>query len=123
MLFFSNSSAFRKNKLHFLSNPKFLTNVITILNSTEYPLKIKAFAAQTLSVCLHNHQGVKSAWNKQICEGISMVRSNLEAYDETTDDEMYRSLHFADQTQEEEFIQLQGQYKQVCLEVLANLQF
>ena len=52
-----------------------------------------------------------------------MVRSNLEAYDETTDDEMYRSLHFADQTQEEEFIQLQGQYKQVCLEVLANLQF
>lgn len=48
MLFFGNASAFRKNKLHFLSNPKFLTNVLTILDSKQYPLKIKAFAAQTL---------------------------------------------------------------------------
>lgn len=118
MLFFGNASAFRKNKLHFLSNPKFLTNVLTILDSKQYPLKIKAFAAQTLWVTLHNHQGVKAVWSKQIYEGINKIRYDLEALDECNDDEIYESLSFQSDEEKTEFSQLQTKYKQICIDAL-----
>jgi hypothetical protein len=115
LLFFGNASAFRKNKLHFLSNPKFLANVMTILDSNEFPLKIKAFAAQTLCVTLHNHQGVKSSWNKQIYEGISKIIYDLEHFDQRKD------ASYSDNDFNDEFWHKQDQYKQMCIQALDSI--
>lgn len=121
MLFFGNSSAYRKNKLHFLSNPKFLTNILTILDSKEYPLKVKAFAAQTLSIAIYNHQGMKAAWGKQIYEGLNSIKRDLENFDEQTDSELLESIGFTDEADKRYFLQLQSKYKYVCIQALTNL--
>ena len=121
MVFFGNSSAFRKNKLHFLSNPKFLTNVLTILDSKEYPLKVKAFTAHTLCVAMHNHQGVKAAWSKQVYEGINKIKFDLERYEEAEDDEIYGNLKFETDAERHSFLQSQSKYKQMCIDALTDL--
>jgi hypothetical protein len=66
LIFLGSASAYRTNKLHFLSQPGFLPRILSILTSPHgaFPLKSKAFAAQTLWVVLHNHQGVKAAISK-----------------------------------------------------------
>lgn len=88
---------------------------MTILDSNEYPLKIKAFAAQTLCVTLHNHQGVKSSWSKQIYEGIGKIKYDLESFNQ------HKDASWSDNEFTDEFWQKQEQYKEMCLQALDSL--
>jgi len=105
LIFLGSASAYRTNKLHFLSQPKFLPRILSILSSPSnaYPLKSKAFAAQTLWVVLHNHQGVKAAVSALISKDTTLKTAidwekyieDLEDRDDATDSSQnsYREMY------------------------------
>jgi hypothetical protein len=72
MLFLGNCSQYKRNKIYVILNP----SILTILDWEDYPIKIKAFAAQALWLTLNIHQGVIAEQNKKIFNAISDLKVN-----------------------------------------------
>ena len=116
-----------KNKQHVSSNK---TILFTMLSVPDYPIKIKAFAAQAICIILHDDQGIKAKWNSKVIAMLDDIRNklinnsytvnkadeniNVDGYDRH---QVYNML-IANKKQEgsmEEF------YKEICIEALQKI--
>ena len=48
-----------------------------MLSVPDYPIKIKAFAAQAICIILHDDQGIKAKWNSKVIAMLDDIRNKL----------------------------------------------
>lgn len=100
-----------------------------MLSLSDYPVKIKAFAAQAICATTHDDQGIKAKWNPKIISMIDEIKVAIQNDDFSHDENDVSSGALDDRhlvtnllrPEISENIDLQKCYKMLCIQALEKI--